>query len=73
MITFQVELATGTFPYETWVNPIDQLQQLIHGDPPRLPQEQFSKDFQDFVAKMYVNIVLILCLKKTQENFRQHC
>ncbi|XP_064601595.1 dual specificity mitogen-activated protein kinase kinase 6-like [Liolophura sinensis] len=47
-----VELATGTFPYEKWVSPIQQLQQVVDGDPPRLPPDKFSKDIEDFVAKM---------------------
>ena len=31
-----IELATGCFPYPKWNSVFEQLQQVVHGDPPRL-------------------------------------
>ncbi|CAH1793797.1 unnamed protein product [Owenia fusiformis] len=50
-----IELATGKFPYAHWKTPFEQLKQVVEDDPPRLPQDQFSADFDDFMVN---------CLKK---------
>ncbi|EEB15530.1 cAMP-dependent protein kinase catalytic subunit, putative [Pediculus humanus corporis] len=50
-----IELATGKFPYKSWGTPFEQLKQVVTDDPPKLPQGQFSNDFDDFITK---------CLKK---------
>ena len=49
-----IELSTGRFPYPKWNSVFEQLQQVVHGDPPRLdPREQdmsrFTIDFVNFV------------------------
>ena len=49
-----IELATGCFPYPKWNSVFEQLQQVVHGDPPRLDPSQcaaksFSVEFVNFV------------------------
>lgn len=58
-----IELSTGCFPYPKWNSVFEQLQQVVHGDPPRLDpnarqgkglrcpkdQEQLTFDFVNFV------------------------
>ena len=50
-----IELSTGQFPYRKWNSVFDQLQQVVHGDPPRLEpkdkhtQRTFSLEFVNFV------------------------
>ncbi|CAH1113629.1 unnamed protein product [Psylliodes chrysocephalus] len=46
-----IELATGEFPYPKWGTPFEQLKQVVADDPPRLPSEQFSPEFDDFICK----------------------
>ncbi|KAJ9127021.1 hypothetical protein QFC24_001252 [Naganishia onofrii] len=54
-----IELAMGCYPYppETYSNVFAQLQAIVHGPPPRLP-EGYSDIAQDFVAQ---------CLQKEPE------
>jgi len=65
-----IELATGKFPYDSWKTPFEQLKQVVSGDAPRLPAEQFSTEFQDFIAQ---------CLQKNSRDradyvqLLQHC
>ncbi|ESP03197.1 hypothetical protein LOTGIDRAFT_199455 [Lottia gigantea] len=54
-----IELATGVFPYSTWKTPFEQIRQVVVDDPPRLPADKFSKEFEDFV---------IQCLQKNYNN-----
>lgn len=50
-----MEVATGKFPYPVWNSVFDQLQQVVHGDPPILtPNERFSMDFVQFVHSWFV-------------------
>merc|ERR1712165_433194 len=50
-----IEISTGKFPYRKWNSVFDQLQQVVHGDPPRLEpkdkhtQRTFSLEFVNFV------------------------
>ncbi len=50
-----IELSTGRFPYPKWNSVFEQLQQVVHGDPPRLePRDPetnrtFTLDFVNFV------------------------
>lgn len=49
-----IELATGCFPYPKWNSVFEQLQQVVHGDPPRLDPRQtknlsFTIEFVNFV------------------------
>lgn len=46
-----IELATGSFPYPTWGTPFEQLKQVVTGNAPRLPPDEFSQDFDDFISK----------------------
>lgn len=46
-----IELATGKFPYKTWETPFEQLKQVVNDVPPRLPEGQFSPEFEDFICK----------------------
>lgn len=46
-----IELATGTFPYNTWGTPFEQLKQVVKDDPPRLPSGTFSPEFEDLIVK----------------------
>jgi len=50
-----IELATGKFPYDTWRTPFEQLKQVVKEDPPKLPADVFSAQFDDFIVQ---------CLKK---------
>lgn len=45
-----LEMATGKFPYATWLSPFEQLKQVVGDDPPKLPVD-FTADFQDFTAQ----------------------
>jgi mitogen-activated protein kinase kinase 4 len=50
-----IELSTGRFPYPKWNSVFEQLQQVVHGDPPRLELKDpftnrtFTLDFVNFV------------------------
>ncbi len=48
-----IELATGFFPYPKWNSVFEQLQQVVHGDPPRLDPRSngagFTVEFINFV------------------------
>ncbi|XP_023161904.1 dual specificity mitogen-activated protein kinase kinase 6 [Drosophila hydei] len=50
-----IEMATGQYPYNKWRTPFEQLRQVVEDDPPRLPADKFSTEFEDFIAT---------CLKK---------
>lgn len=45
-----IEIATGKFPYNTWVTPFEQLKQVVKDDPPRLEAGKFSPAFENFTA-----------------------
>ncbi|EEH50563.1 STE/STE7 protein kinase [Paracoccidioides brasiliensis Pb18] len=46
-----VECAMGRYPYppETFNNIFSQLNAIVHGDPPELPEEGYSAEAKDFV------------------------
>ncbi|TCD61233.1 MAP kinase kinase Wis1 [Steccherinum ochraceum] len=48
-----IEMAHGHYPYppETYANVFAQLQAIVHGDPPELPEEGFGPDARDFVGR----------------------
>ena len=48
-----IEMALGHYPYppETYANVFAQLTAIVHGDPPELPDEGYSDDAKDFVAR----------------------
>lgn len=47
---FQVELSIGRFPYTATRNVFEQLKQVVQNDPPRLPEGQFSPQYEEFIA-----------------------
>ncbi|RUS72340.1 hypothetical protein EGW08_019898 [Elysia chlorotica] len=46
-----MELATGEFPYSKWGSPFEQIKQVVMEVSPKLPADQFSPDFCDFIDK----------------------
>lgn len=58
---FQIEVATGHFPYPTWHTVFDQLNQVVLGDPPQLSPNQngqtFSLEFVNFVNTWLVYLL----------------
>ena len=55
---FQVELATGEFPYKNCKTDFEVLTKVLQEDPPLLPSGQnFSMDFCSFVKDWYVSIL----------------
>jgi len=60
-----IEISTGRFPYRKWNSVFDQLQQVVHGDPPRLEHKDsvtgrtFTLEFVNFVNT---------CLAKEETN-----
>lgn len=48
-----IEMAFGHYPYppETYANVFAQLQAIVHGDPPELPDQGFSEEAKNFVAR----------------------
>ncbi|ALC48757.1 lic [Drosophila busckii] len=45
-----IEMATGQYPYNKWKTPFEQLRQVVTDDPPRLPKDKFSPEFESFIA-----------------------
>ncbi|KAJ3116656.1 MAP kinase kinase Wis1 [Phlyctochytrium bullatum] len=50
-----VEMAIGKYPYPTeqYDSVFAQLNAIVSGDPPNLPDEQYSGDCRDFVSQWY--------------------
>jgi mitogen-activated protein kinase kinase len=48
-----IEMAIGHYPFppETYANVFAQLQAIVHGDPPELPEDGYSDQARDFVAR----------------------
>jgi len=44
-----IEVATGSFPYNTWTTPFDQLREVVFGPAPCLPDGSFSQEFSHFI------------------------
>lgn len=46
-------MSLGHYPYppETYANVFAQLTAIVHGDPPELPEDRYSDDAKDFVAR----------------------
>lgn len=55
-----IEIAIGRYPYppETYENVFAQLQAIVNGDPPELPDERYSEIAKDWVS---------YCMKKDPE------
>jgi serine/threonine protein kinase len=56
-----IEVAAGSFPYEKWGTPFDQIKRVVLDPPPKVPSDKgFSHHFQNFVAQWYhFNSILI--------------
>jgi len=52
-----IEIATGRFPYKLWATPFEQLRQVVKEDAPRLPPNQFSQEFEQFICSSLVKDV----------------
>ena len=51
---WQVELATGEFPYKNCKTDFEMLTKVLEDDQPALPPgKNFSMDFRDFVTQWY--------------------
>ena len=48
---FQIEIASGKFPYASSPTPFEQLKQVVKDPPPKLPPGQFTPEFEDFIAQ----------------------
>lgn len=48
-----IEMAMGRYPYPptSYENVFAQLSAIVHGDPPELPEEGYSGEARDFVAR----------------------
>lgn len=48
-----IEMALGHYPYppETYANVFAQLTAIVHGEPPELPEDSYSDEAKDFVAR----------------------
>ncbi len=57
-----IEVATGRFPYPKWNSVFEQLEQVVHGDPPSLDLNETGKKF----STKFVNFVNT-CLIKDEE------
>ncbi|XP_064477964.1 dual specificity mitogen-activated protein kinase kinase 6-like isoform X2 [Ornithodoros turicata] len=45
-----LELSIGKFPYPEFKTPFEQLKHVVEDDPPRLPQGQFSPEYEEFIS-----------------------
>jgi len=44
-----LELAIGTFPYDKWATVFEQLNAVVNGPPPKLPDnDRYSNELQEF-------------------------
>ena len=57
----QLELALGTFPYGKWTTIFEQLNAVVNGPPPKLPDDgRYSQELIEFAGAWYVqNLVLL--------------
>lgn len=46
-----IEISTGEFPYQSWKTPFEQLRQVVMEAPPKLPENRFTPDYEDFINK----------------------
>lgn len=46
-----IEISTGEFPYHSWKTPFEQLHQVVMEAPPKLPANQFTPDYEDFINR----------------------
>ena len=54
----QVELALGSFPYGKWTTIFEQLNAVVNGPAPNLPEnDRYSPELREFGAAWYVTCV----------------
>jgi mitogen-activated protein kinase kinase len=48
-----IEIGIGRYPYppETYSNVFAQLTAIVHGEPPELPEDSYSEQARDWVAR----------------------
>ena len=46
-----IEISTGEYPYRMWRTPFEQLRQVVQEDPPKLPANQFTPEYEDFINR----------------------
>jgi mitogen-activated protein kinase kinase len=64
-----MEVAIGKFPFPPEGNPLsifELLEYVVHEPMPKLPKDEFSSEFVDFVSKRYVRFNLVLCTLPTE-------
>ena len=51
----QLELTLGTFPYGKWTTIFEQLNAVVNGPPPKLPDDgRYSQELIEFAGAWYV-------------------
>lgn len=46
-----IEISTGEYPYRMWQTPFEQLRQVVQEDPPKLPPNRFTPEYEDFINR----------------------
>ena len=46
-----IEISTGEYPYRMWRTPFEQLRQVVQEDPPKLPANKFTQEYEDFINR----------------------
>ena len=46
-----IEISTGEYPYKMWKTPFEQLRQVVQEDPPKLPANKFTPEYEDFINR----------------------
>ena len=46
-----IEISTGEYPYRMWRTPFEQLRQVVQEDPPKLPANKFTPEYEDFINR----------------------
>ena len=58
LLYVQLELTLGAFPYGKWTTIFEQLNAVVNGPPPKLPDDgRYSRELQDFAAAWWVGVV----------------
>ena len=60
-VSIQVELALGAFPYGKWTTIFEQLNAVVNGPAPELPEkERHSAELREFAAAWCVGVGVCL-------------
>ncbi|KAJ2491116.1 MAP kinase kinase Wis1 [Coemansia sp. RSA 2050] len=54
-----IEVATGRYPYDTSTSVFEQLNAIVHGEPPKLPESRYSPRACDFVARCLTKLASV--------------